>query len=82
MSTKSTLKYNIDDKTGAGYHLYNDLADTFGDEEPGCHPVYLELRGVDFDAICKQDFGGRVCVTIPREWAEKLGLVALLRSPA
>lgn len=74
MSTKVTLKYQHDDETGIGFHLYEDAFDTFGDENG---PVHLELSGVQFESSASHlPRGGRIDVTIPRAWAESLGLVA------
>lgn len=66
MSTRCSIKYERDEK-GSGFHLFSDVLDD-GDKAP----VYLELHGVDFEC----DSSGRVLVTIPCEWAEKLGLIA------
>lgn len=70
MSTKKTIKFHVDAKTGAGFHLYED----FLDDEENC-PIHLELNGVQFEAGTGFDGGGGVEVTIPRAWAEKLGLL-------
>lgn len=75
MSTRASLKYEIDDETGVGFHLYEDVMDSFGDDADPKPPVYLELMGVNFKAAYAIHHSGSVFVTIPREWAEKLGLV-------
>ena len=69
MSTRATIKHQRDPTTGNGYHLFRDMADQ--DDEP---PVYLELRGVDFEAAIAGD-DGQVLVTIPWVWAVALGLL-------
>jgi hypothetical protein len=70
MSTKSTIKGEHEAATGLGFHLYSDWLD----ECSGVDVVHLRLDGVPFKAAC--DAGGRsVTVTIPRDMAEKLGLV-------
>ena len=66
MSTRSSIKYEMDDG-GKGFHLFTD----FLDERTGSKVVHLELRGVEFEA----DSSGAVHVVLPQEWAEKLGLV-------
>ncbi|MBK8772227.1 MAG: hypothetical protein IPM06_17640 [Rhizobiales bacterium] len=73
MSTKQTILYRIDEKTGAGFHLYQDLLEL--DDDGNC-PVHLELNAVQFEAGAGWlAGGGGVDVTIPRLWAEALGLV-------
>lgn len=72
MSTKQTIKYKSD-AAGVGYHLYIDLMDV---DDDGDRPVHLELNGVPFKAGAGHfPGGGCVDVTIPREWAEALGMV-------
>lgn len=66
VSTKQTIKHQSD-WVGAGYHLYQDLLEL---DDKGDGPVHLELSGVQFGAGA-----GWVDVTIPRAWAEALGLV-------
>lgn len=70
MSTRSTLKYQWDEETQTGFNLFTDYVDDC--LHGGTTHVYLELSGVDFQARS----GGWVEVGIPREWAEKLGLLA------
>ena len=71
MSTRSAIKYDRDDTTGTGFHLFLDWLD----ECAGADVVHLRLDGVSFEASCS---GGipTVEVTLPREMAEKLGLLA------
>ena len=73
MSTKQTIKYQRDDETGAGYHLYQDMLEL---DDNGNGPVHLELNSIAFEAGSGWlSGGGGVDVTIPRAWAEALGLV-------
>lgn len=70
MSTKCSViwHYPNNNETGDGFHLFTDVLD----DDP--KPFYLRLDGVEFEAS-----NHSVTVCIPREWAEKLGLVASLR---
>lgn len=71
MSTRKTLKYERSEEgNGDGFHLYEDYLAA----ESIVPPVYLELIGAEFTAE-SWDGGMSVTVTIPREWAIKLGLV-------
>ena len=71
MSTKGTLKYEHDDRTGEAFHLYEEV---FDDEN-----VYLELEGFQFEATSSTGFpdGGRprVVLRVSNRSAEKLGLI-------
>jgi hypothetical protein len=64
MSTRQTVKYQEGD-----FHLYTDCLD----DDDG--PVYLELTGVEFSAETLGNGTAQVTVTIPFEWARKLGLL-------
>ncbi len=75
MSGKDILKQNFDEDTGRSFQVYNELFDEEGD-------VYLELEGIQFEAFTSVSFTGnggngvpRLTVKLPREWAQKLGLV-------
>lgn len=77
MSTRASIKYDVDEETGCGFHLYEDMADSLREDdnrEPP-PPIYLELMGVNFEVAYAIHHGGSVMVAIPRDWAEKLGLV-------
>ena len=70
MSTRQTLKYERSEEgNGDGFHLFEDLAD-----ESIVPPVHLQLIGAEFTAE-SWDGGMSVTVTIPRDWAVKLGLI-------
>jgi hypothetical protein len=71
MSTRSTIRYMTDQKTGDGFHLYTDFMDTV----TGDDVVNLELTGVSFSASGSSS-GGVVTVAVPRPWAAYLGLVS------
>lgn len=70
MSTRKTLKYERSEEgNGDGFHLFDDLLNR--GESP---PVFLELIGTEFSAE-SWDGGMSVTVSIPRDWAVKLGLI-------
>ena len=73
MSTRCTIKYERDESTGQGIHLYEDLLD-----DPGC--VLLELEGFTFETSVSVApsgrLGTRALLRIPKHWARKLGLIA------
>jgi hypothetical protein len=72
MSTKKTLRQYVDQSTGRSYHVYDELFDEDGN-------VYIELEGFQFEASTSVLLTGngvpRLTVKLPREWAQKLGLV-------
>ena len=71
MSTRSTIKYERDENSGAGFHLFEDVLDDNPDNEA---TVYLELFHVPMvNVLCCH--GNCVEVEIPREWARKLGML-------
>ena len=70
MSTRSSIKYELDDTTGNGFHLFGDVLDDEVDA-----PVYLELTGIYAATLSYEDGHAVVLVTIPRDWARKLGLL-------
>jgi hypothetical protein len=76
MSTKSSIRYEHADESGAGFHLYEEV---FEEEN-----IYLELEGFDFEASSTSLPNGkkyqRLIVRLPVEWAEKLGLLG--KSPS
>ena len=70
MSTRKSIKYERSEEgNGDGFHLFEDL-----ENESISPPVYLELIGTEFTAE-SWDGGMSVTVTIPRDWAIKLGLI-------
>jgi hypothetical protein len=70
MSTKSTFKHEHDPATGRGFSLYTDwLDDCIGDDV-----VHLRLEGVSFEATADAS-GPAVTVSLPRDMAERLGLI-------
>ena len=70
MSTRSSIKHYLDDATGNGFHLFGDVMEDGPDP-----PVYLELIGIPAASLHYEDGHAVVLVTIPREWARKLGLL-------
>jgi hypothetical protein len=66
MSTKQSIKFMEDE-----FHLYHDVMDSVRGVEADELPVYLELRGVEFEA----NSYGTVTVTIKASTARKLGLL-------
>lgn len=67
MSTRQSVKYEFDEGRQTGFHLFTDCFDR--DREN----VFLELSGVVFESSFDGD-RGHVLVTIPMDWAVKLGL--------
>ncbi len=79
MSTKSSIKWRESTESQPGFHLYEDVMDSFcahdGDPEP---PVYLCLEGLQVQLETLPAGGATVTVTIPREMARVLGLLPTL----
>ena len=77
MSTKSSIKWRDHTAAQPGFHLYDDVMDSFGaqegDPEP---PVYLCLAGLQVQLETHQEGGATVTVAIPREMARLLGLLS------
>lgn len=73
MSSKVALSWQERTENTPGFHVYEDVLDTFGDED-AIAPVYLTLDGVELEMFTSN---GKACVTItlPRDTAIKLGLV-------
>ena len=68
MSTKCTRKLDRDQATARGFHLYDEA---FDDDH-----VYLDLEGFEFEACSGAgNQPPRLLVTLPIEWAGKLGLI-------
>jgi hypothetical protein len=72
MSTKCSIRYEVDDVTRVGYHLYTEV---FDDEN-----VFLEMNGFHFEASSLPDItldngNPRLVVKLPVEWAKKLKLI-------
>ena len=76
MSTKSSIKGRDHTEAKPGFHLYDDVMDSFGaqagDPDP---PVYLCLEGLQVQLETHQEGGATVTVAIPREMARLLGLL-------
>ena len=76
MSTKSSIKGRDHTAGQPGFHLYDDVMDSFGaqdgDPEP---PVYLCLEGLQVQLETHLEGGATVTVAIPREMARALGLL-------
>lgn len=72
MSTRGTLKFEMNKETRQGFHLYDECFDDDGN-------LYLELEGFQFKASTSSGLPGngvpRLTVQLPRVWAEKLGLI-------
>jgi hypothetical protein len=68
MSTRQSIRYELDDDTGYGFHIFQDAFDLERN-------VYLEFHGVQIDSLATY---GKVSVTveIPLPMAIKLGLMA------
>jgi len=72
MSTKRSIRNEIDDASHTGFHLYEDLYDEGN--------VYLQLEGFQFEAATLQDLTfknghPRITIKLPAEWAKKLHLL-------
>jgi hypothetical protein len=75
MSTRSTIKWSDGENGEPGFHLYDDLADTFRDLPEGHeHPVYLAVHGVPAQMETTNG-GASVTVVLPRAMARALGLL-------
>jgi len=76
MSTKVTIKHRARAATSPGFHLYDDVLDSFGkeDDEPSTS-VYLRLVGVAVQLETLGDGGASVTITLPSETARELGLL-------
>ena len=73
MSTKSTIKRKEHSEYEPGYHLYDDVLDSFDqDREP---PVYLQLDRVQVELATLGCSGASVTVALPRKIARELGLL-------
>ena len=72
MSTKRSIRLEMDDASRTGFHLYEDLFDEDN--------VYLELEGFHFEAGTLQDLTleqghPRIAIKLPTAWARKLKLI-------
>lgn len=76
MSTKVTMSWRAKTESQPGFHLYEDVMDSFG-ENADRHdaPVYLRLDGVAMDLRTLKGGGACVTVVLPRELARELGLL-------
>lgn len=76
MSTKVSIKWRRRNDSQPGFHLYDDVLDSLGDDagerEP---PVYLRLDGVNVELHTLAAGGASVTVALPREAARSLGLL-------
>lgn len=72
MSTRCSLKYELDEATGQEIHLYEDLMD-----DRDC--VMIQVEGFTFETSVSVELSGRlttrVQLRIPKHWARRLGLV-------
>ncbi len=73
MSTKDILRQERDESTRQGFQVYNEIFDEEGE-------VYLELEGFRFEAASSGSLSAvngkpRLVVQLPREWAQKIGLL-------
>jgi hypothetical protein len=76
MSTKSSIKCRDHTAAQPGFHLYEDVMDSFGAQEGDTEPpVYLQLDGLQVQLETHQEGGAIVTVAIPREMARLLGLL-------
>ncbi len=75
MSTKVTIKYRHQSAGHPGFHLYNDVLDSFGSEDESGSPVYLCLDGVAATLQTLDSGGASVTVVLPRGVARELGLL-------
>ena len=78
MSTKVTMKWRPQTGSKPGFHLYEDVMDSFGDDadRPDA-PVYLRLNGVALDLRTLEGGGACVTIVLPRELARELGLLQI-----
>ena len=74
MSTKSSIKWKEWSANGTGFHLYDDVLDSFENDDP---PVYLRLDNVQVELETTHG-GACITVTIPRATARELGLLPSL----
>jgi len=77
MSAKDILRQERDESTRQGFQVYNEIFDEEGD-------VYLELEGFHFEAassgyLSAMNGKPRLVVQLPREWAQKIGLLEKAR---
>lgn len=75
MSTKASIKWRHQAAGLPGFHLYDDVLDSFGSETNGEPPVYLRLDGVAAQMETLPTGGAAVTVVLPREAARELGLL-------
>lgn len=76
MSTKSSIKWRDHSAAQPGFHLYDDVMNSFGAQEGEPEPaVYLRLDGLQVHLETHQEGGASVTVAIPREMARVLGLL-------
>ena len=72
MSTKCSIRYESDDASRLGFHLYTEAFDGKN--------VYLEMEGFHFEASTLQDLtldegSPRLVIRLPVVWAKKLKLI-------
>lgn len=72
MSTKASIRFETDEASHQGFHLYADLIDEAN--------VYLELDGFHFEAsslrgITCENGIPHLVIKLPAEWARKLKLI-------
>ena len=77
MSAKDIMKQHFEKDTGRSFQVYYEMLDE-GDD------VYLELEGFHFEAassgyLSAMNGKPRLVVQLPREWAQKIGLLEKAR---
>jgi hypothetical protein len=74
MSTRGTIRLERDEATGQGIHLYREVFDDV-------NHLYVALEGFHFEAASSMNLSGewgpRLTLKLPNEWARKLGLIAV-----
>ncbi len=81
MSTKVSMRWRERTAELPGYHLYADVLDDFTSDGVVEPPVYLRLDGVDVELHTLPGGGASVKLTLPRELARELGLLAFMQVP-
>lgn len=83
MSTKVTIKSRARTGTRPGFHLYDDVLDSFGDKAGEAEPpVYLRLDGVSVQLETLATGGATLTIALPRKLAQELGLLPSTSSAA
>jgi hypothetical protein len=73
MSTKNTIRFEENKATRQIVDIYEDIFDE--------DHTYLAFEGFHFEAASSMEFSGdcapRLTVKLPKEWAQRLGLIPL-----